>query len=238
MDRYEQQTVGVFDQQYRRVGVAAQRLYPSEQLIQFVAAHYGSLSRSERAGVKILEVGCGSGRNLWMLAKEGFAVHGADASVAALAAAATHLQEKWGVVAQLVAASFEHLPFADAYFDVICDVVSLQHTSMVGSRRALTEIYRCLRPGGRFFSYRLSDASIMYRCSGGNFLDAVTVDNIANPAMPLAHNGQTSFWSPALARKIFRECGFDLAMVERHSRSGPDDELYVEYLALVGVKPK
>jgi len=115
-------------------------------------------------------------------------------------------------------------------------VVSLQHTSIAGSRKALTEINRCLKPGGHFFSYRLSDASIMYRQSGGRFIDAVTVDNIVNLFMPLAHNGQTSFWSPALAEEMFHECGFSLEAVERHGRVAHGDGHYVEYLALVGMK--
>jgi SAM-dependent methyltransferase len=184
----------------------------------------------------MLEVGCGSGRNLWMLAKEGFAVHGVYASLTALAVARTHLQEKWGVRAQLAAAPFDSLPFADGYFDMICDVVSLQHTSIAGSRKALAEINRCLKPNGHFFSYRLSDASIMYRQSGGAFIDSVTVDNIVNSSMPLANNGQTSFWSPALAEEVFQECGFNLKALERHGRTAQGNGHYVEYLALVGMK--
>ncbi len=237
MDHYEQRTVNGFDAHYRQAGVHAQRLYPSEQLIQFVAGRYGALSSVERAQVKILEVGCGSGRNLWMLAKEGFAVYGVDASVAALPVARAHLRNKWGVAARLAAASFSCLPFAEGYFDAICDVVSLQHTSIEGSRKALTDSCRCLKPGGYFFSYRLSDASIMYRQSGGAFIDAVTVDNIADPSMPLANNGQTSFWSPDLAHQLFHECGLSLKSAERHGRVAQGSEHYVEYLALVGMKP-
>jgi SAM-dependent methyltransferase len=238
MDQHEHLTVNVFDSQYRQAGVYAQRLYPSEQLIQFVAGRYGMLSSAERAQVKILEVGCGSGRNLWMLAKEGFAVYGVDASVAALPVAKAHLRNKWGVDVHLAAASFDCLPFAEGYFDAVCDVVSLQHTSIEGSRKALAESVRCLKPGGYLFSYRLSDASIMYRQSGGKFIDAVTVDNIANPAMPLAHNGQTSFWSPDLASQLFHECGLSLKSVERHGRVVCGSDHYVEYLALIGMKPE
>ena len=236
MDSYEQQTVNSFDLQYRQAGVYAQRLYPSEQLIQFIAVHFGCLPNAERARVNILEVGCGSGRNLWMLAKEGFAVYGVDASAAALAVARAHLWDKWGVRADLAVAPFDCLPFVDEKFDAVCDVVSLQHTSIAGSRKALAEIYRCLKPGGRFFSYRLSDASIMYHRSGGAFIDAVTVDNIADPTMPLANNGQTSFWSPDLAQEIFHECDFSLKAVERHGRVAHGSGHYVEYLALVGMK--
>ena len=141
MNIHEQHTVNIFDLQYRQAGVYAQRLYPSEQLIQFIAVHFGALPHADRAQTKVLEVGCGNGRNLWMLAKEGFAVYGVDASAAALAVARCHLQDKWGVSAALTVAPFERLPFPNAYFNAICDVVSLQHTSLEGSRKALTEIH-------------------------------------------------------------------------------------------------
>jgi ubiquinone/menaquinone biosynthesis C-methylase UbiE len=162
--------------------------------------------------------------------------YGVDASAAALAVASVHLQDKWGVSTALTVAPFDRLPFPNGYFDAICDVVSLQHTSLEGSRKALTEIHRCLKSGGLFFSYRLSDASIMYHRSGGTPVDAVTVDNIADPTMPLANNGQTSFWSPALAQEILLECGLSLKAVERHGRVAHGSEQYVEYLALVGMK--
>jgi hypothetical protein len=56
--------------------------------------------------------------------------------------------------------------------------------------------------------------------------------------MPLANNGQTSFWSPDLAQKIFHECGLNLSTSERHGRTSYGGKHYVEYLALVSVKPR
>ena len=236
MDNHEKRTADLFDAGYKKAGVRAQRLYPNEQLVWFIAANYFSIPHAERHRVRILEVGCGNGRNLWMLAKEGFTVYGVDASATAIEVARTHLQDKWGVQVHLYVGSFDSLPFDNDYFDAVCDVVSLQHTSLNGSRRALAEIRRCLKPRGLFFSYRLSDASIMYQCSGGQYVDAATVDNISDPSMPLANNGQTSFWSPVIAREILQEQGFSLINVERYGRTYGGGTQYVEYLAIVGVK--
>ena len=236
MDPIAQRTVEFYDAEYRNKGLNAQRLYPNEQLVQFVATHFFAVPHHERSKVRILEVGCGSGANLWMLAKEGFDTYGMDASATGVDLAKAHLRDKWGVTATIKVGLFDNLPFDDGYFDAVCDVVSLQHTTLAGTRSALAEIRRVLKSGGLFFSYRLSDASAMYRSKGGKGLDMVTVDNIADPSMPLHDNGPTSFWSPALAREIYEEQGLILGSVERYGRTYGSESIYVEYLGIVASK--
>ena len=231
------QSIEVFDRQYLSKGLSAQRRYPSEFLIQFIASRYFKLAMSDRKSIRLLEVGCGSGANLWMMAKEGFATHGMDSSAKGLDLARQHLGEKWGVTADLRQGSFTELPYENDYFDAVVDVVSLQHLNLKDSRLALSEIARVLKPRGAFFSYRLSDASVMYQSSGGNWIDAATVDNIADPSMPLCNNGPTSFWSSGLARAIYLEIGLDLLSVERQGRTYENGAKYVEYLAITAVKP-
>jgi tRNA G46 methylase TrmB len=41
--------------------------YPGEELIRFVARNFYSFE--DRKSVKLLEVGCGTGANLWFMAK-------------------------------------------------------------------------------------------------------------------------------------------------------------------------
>lgn len=231
------QSINVFNRSYLRLGLSAQRRYPNESLIQFLASRYFKLAISDRKSIRLLEVGCGSGANLWMVAKEGFATYGMDSSAKGLDLAREHLGEKWGVTADLRQGSFLELPYENDYFDAVVDVVSLQHLNLKDSRLALSEIARVLKPGGAFFSYRLSDASVMYQSSGGNWIDAVTVDNIADPSMPLCNNGPTSFWSSGLARAIYLEIGLDLLSVERQGRTYENGAKYVEYLVITSVKP-
>ena len=172
-----------------------------------------------------------------MMAKEGFDTYGIDSSAKGLDLARQHLREKWGVSADLRQGSFTELPYESDYFDTVVDVVSLQHLNLKDSRVAFSEIARVLKPGGAFFSYRLSDTSVMYQSSGGNWIDAVTVDNIADPSMPLCNNGPTSFWSPGLVREIYREVNFDLLSVERQGRTYENGAKYVEYLVITSAKP-
>ena len=128
-----------------------------------------------KENIRILEVGCGSGANLWLIAKEGFDAYGLDASSTAINLAQKHITEKWGGTAKLQVGRFDNLPYDNDYFDVVFDIVSLQHLDLETSRVALMEINRVLKDKGLFFSYRFSDGSYMFMNSGGQFLDAATI---------------------------------------------------------------
>ena len=96
--------------------------------------------------------------------------------------------------ADLECGSVTALQYKTGFFDAVIDVVTLQHLNLRDSESALSEICRVLKPGGIFFSYRISDCSSAFLNSGGKFVDAVTVDNIANTEMPLNNSGPISFW--------------------------------------------
>jgi SAM-dependent methyltransferase len=225
-------SVSCFDTQYRLQGMGAQRSYPNESLIQFIASRYFKLGHQQRKDIKVLDVGCGSGANLWMMAKEGLQVYGLDSSAAALELARQHLHEKWSVMADLRVGSFTALPYEDAYFDAVVDVVSLQHLSLKDARLAIGEIARVLKPSGEFFSYRLSDHSVQFADLSQAKVDVATLLNIADVAMPLANNGPIAFWSPSLAGIVYEEVGMKLLSCERFGRTYSNGQ-YIEYLSLI-----
>ncbi|WP_368639831.1 class I SAM-dependent methyltransferase [Castellaniella ginsengisoli] len=219
-----------FDQAYHQKGLASQRMYPNEAMVQFVLGLFGHLAPAERQTVRILEVGCGSGANLWMLSKEGFEVYGLDASAAGLSLAETHLAKKWEVMARLAVGDFTRLPYPDRFFDAVIDVVSLQHLNLKGTSAALVEVARVLKRDGRFFSYRLSDKSCMYLRNALPMIDAATVQDIPSP-LPLANNGPTSFIGPALARHLYDAAGLIVESIQTFGRTYVSGD-FVEYMAI------
>ena len=56
--------------------------YPGEDLIRFVARNFYGVP--DRSAIRLLEVGCGPGANLWFMAREGFTVYGIDGSQTAI----------------------------------------------------------------------------------------------------------------------------------------------------------
>ena len=109
------ESIDRFEQIFRERGARAQRSYPNETMIQFFALNWFSLEFEQRKNIRILEVGCGSGANLWMLAKEGFSVFGLDSSETGLENARGHLQGKWGVQADLECGSVTALQYETGF---------------------------------------------------------------------------------------------------------------------------
>lgn len=223
-------SIEYFEDSFVRDGFASQRMYPNEALVQFMMGRFGRMEMGKRRAIRVLEVGCGSGANLWMLAKEGFEVHGLDASATGLSLAQAHLAKKWGVDAELTCGDFTHLPYSDDYFDAVIDVVSLQHLCLKGTALALSEIARVMKENGAFFSYRLSDRSVMYSRTASPMIDAATVENIT-PPLPLADNGPTSFLGPSLATMLYSDAGLSVDSIQSFARTYKSGD-FAEYLAI------
>ncbi len=123
--------------------------YPCEEVVRYVARTTRGLE--DRAGFKVLEVGCGTGANLWYIAREGFAAFGIDGSAVAVARAEKRLHEE-GLSARLQVGDAMRLPYEDGFFDLVLDVECIYANSMKDSRVILSEIERVLKLGGHFFS--------------------------------------------------------------------------------------
>ena len=233
---YQRESISHFEEEYKCYGVHSQRLYPNEALCRFMGRYFFSLDEKIRKKYSILEVGCGSGGNIWMISKEGFNTFGIDGSEEAIKICKNHLKDKWGVSAELEVARFEDLPYDNNKFDAVVDIVSLQHLNLQESDSALKEIYRVLKPDGLFFSYRLSDGSCMFNNSGGEYVDAATVDNVYDKKMPLNNNKQMSFWSPSLTKMMYEKENFHIESIEKDTRSYNNNSLLVEYLSIIAKK--
>lgn len=101
------------------------------------------------SGARILEVGCGRGIALPVLARlcEPTRLVGLDIDPELLAEAAVNLREQ-GTEAELIAADARRMPFEDGAFDVIVDFGTLFHIAR--PQAASAEIARVLAPGGTF----------------------------------------------------------------------------------------
>lgn len=104
-----------------------------------------------RPGMRVLDAGCGGGRNSHYLLQAGFEVHAADRDEQALGAfrdRARALDVDWSDE-RAVVADLARLPFPDGHFDaVVCNAV-LHFCASPGDQAAcLDELWRVLAPGG------------------------------------------------------------------------------------------
>lgn len=95
----------------------------------------------ENPGVRVLEVGCGTGHWLALVSRHGACVAGIDTSAQMLARARGHVPH-----AHLVRSGAEHLPWANASFDRVFCINALHHFR--DQPAFLGEARRVLRPGG------------------------------------------------------------------------------------------
>jgi SAM-dependent methyltransferase len=127
--------------------------YPPEELIRFMARDFGTAT--DRSLVRVLEIGCGPGPNIWYLVREGFSVAGIDGSPTAISQARERLAlEKLPQTlpqVDLRVGDFCSLPWPDATFDAVVDIEALYANPMAKIRAGIAEIRRVLRPAGVFF---------------------------------------------------------------------------------------
>ena len=101
-------------------------------------ARIGSL-----AGLRTLDVGCGIGRWLERVAREGAEATGVDLSADAVREAQRRCPS-----ATVVQRSATQLGFPGGMFDLVTSVTVLQHLPPAEQPVAIAELCRCVKPGG------------------------------------------------------------------------------------------
>jgi SAM-dependent methyltransferase len=131
------------------------RSSPNDTLLQIAA-------REWRASARLLDIGCGAGRNALPLAHAGWEVVGTDLSLPMLTAAATRVVDaELASRVRLLRASMDQLPFASARFDFIVAHGIWNLARSVGEfRLAVREAARVARPGCALFLFTFSRGTL------------------------------------------------------------------------------
>jgi ubiquinone/menaquinone biosynthesis C-methylase UbiE len=207
--------------------------YPNEELCRFVARNFWSASPSHRKRVRVLDVGCGWGANLWMLAHEGFETWGIDLSRNALRHSVTRLTD-FGLRARLAVADMGRMPFRDASFDVVVDVFSSNSFDDQGFSRFLDEVARVATPEALYFSVapsKRSDAFLHH--APARKLDENTLDGIRRPDSAFADNDYPfRFTTADEYAAALCERGFATTYSETVSRTYRSGAEYFEFVVI------
>ena len=121
--------------------------YPWDIVVSFIFRN-----RSKAKDISnnfVLEVGFGTGNNLWFAAREGFQVSGIEASISAVEIAKKRFKDD-SLVGDLRLGNFTKLPFEDDSFDIAFDRHSLACVNKENQIKSINEIKRCLNLGGKF----------------------------------------------------------------------------------------
>ncbi|MEZ0232432.1 MAG: class I SAM-dependent methyltransferase [Methylophilaceae bacterium] len=134
--------------------------YPGEDLIRFVARNF--YRAVDRKSLRILEVGCGPGANLWYLAREGFGFCGVDGSATAIEQAAQRLDAEcpgWRDYGELHVGDITQLPFSENTFDAVIDNEAISCNTYEASEAIYLEMARVCKQNGKLFSRTFAEGS-------------------------------------------------------------------------------
>lgn len=150
-------------------------------------------------GLRLLDVGCGTGHHLASLRRCGFEVAGVDGSEEML----DHARDN-NPGAEILHADVEEIPFPDASFDYVVCIEVLRY--LPDSSRCIRELARVLKPGG----VCLATAVPVFNLNG-----YWLVNRLANVAeMKKLVSLKQFFTTSAKLRREFAEAGLEDATVE------------------------
>lgn len=199
-----------------------------ENLLQsrddYAAWMWEELGYAETAGLRVLDVGCGQGIDVYRYAAAGAAATGVDLTPRHVELARAHV----GVMdldATIVEGDAETLPFPDRSFDRVSSNGVLHHTPDMD--QALREIMRVLEPGGQAriivynrnsFHYWLTQ--VLYQgLVRGWLLKERSMAGVLSRGVEYSSIGARPLvrvYSPAQVRAMLRAAGF--VNVEVHVR--------------------
>jgi len=221
------------ERSYRELGFAAQRRYPNEELLRFMGRRYFGIPREARSAIRMLEVGCGSGANLWMIAREGFEAHGLEISVTGVKLCEDMLHQ-WGTVAAISVGDMTSIPYPDRHFDAVIDVYSAYCLTEAQFGVFLNEAARVLKPGGRFFAYTPAKNSDAFRNPGASqLIDPSTLEGITRPTA--AYTGSHypfRFITGEEHAKALEQRGLSVSYNEAVSRTYQNGREYFEFVVI------
>ena len=87
--------------------------YPWDTIVSWIWRNIGNAKPSD---LNVLEVGCGTGNNLWFAAREGFNVYGIDGSESAINYARNRFSDE-GLIGEFIVGDIITLPFANHFQD-------------------------------------------------------------------------------------------------------------------------
>ena len=167
-----------YESGYRNHGKNYQRKYPNEELCRFIGRKFNTTVNKKN--IKVLEVGCGPGGNLWMLANEGFKTYGIDFTPESILLAKKNLKAR-KLKAYLSVSDMTKLNYKDNFFDVIIDIFSSCHLNHNEGEIFIKTAVRKLKKGGIFFSYFPSKKSQMFSSKyKKKLIDKSTIGKIFN----------------------------------------------------------
>lgn len=121
-------------------------IYPAESVVRFVKKNFSE-------GAKILDDGCGTGRHVEFMAREGYTPYAIDITKSGIditkARTKPYVPSDYFADGRITTGCCNHLPFADNFFDGVISYGVLYYLDEFEIKEAIGEIHRVLKPNGK-----------------------------------------------------------------------------------------
>lgn len=200
--------------------------YPAEDLVRFIKKLKKKLLKKR---IKVLEIGCGAGGNLWFFAKEKIYFDAIDISNIALAKVNKIFQNKYkkykNYKKSIISCDVLNMPESLQNYDAIIDSESLCYLSIKEFKDIENEIYKKLKKGGLFWSRIFSN-----KTSGSNSGKKVSKSFRIPSFGPLKGYGPTRILKVKDVKKIYSKFWKSIEVTEliRKNNKNIVHELIVE----------
>ncbi len=173
----------------------------------------------------VLDVGCGGGRHLVWMERQGFPAHGTDSAPNGLAHARAWL-EREACPVRIALADMRALPFRSDRFGAVIAYHVLYHGRRAEVRRAFTEVARVLRDEGLFVGTLLSTRTWKY--GEGRRLEQLTYVQERGPEAGVPHH----YCDEAEARALLAGFDVDSLALDEYSDDEGHRHSHWEFVAI------
>lgn len=156
------------------------QLYPWDSVVSFVY-NQRPVNKCSK-DIAILEIGCGTGSNLWFAAREGHSVSGTDCSKLAIEKAVCRFQSE-SLTGTFHVCDFPELPFNDASFDLVIDRAAITHVGISTANQTIQQVRRVMKNHAKFFCNTYSDYSSSFKGTvdiGDGLVGSITQGSLKN----------------------------------------------------------
>lgn len=203
--------------------------YPNECIVRFI---FKELSHNNKKDIRVLDLGCGTGNNIWMLAKEGFDTYAFDGSSAALELNKKRLTEMQ-LSAHLSRGDFLYLAYNNDFFDVVIDDAGIEANTFENIPYIFKEVYRVLKKGGTYFG-RLISTESKSSMSAGFEIEKNTFTETKGDF--LTRKRVIHFFEYEEIRHLTGECGFSNVKIDYIIISNDNSKDFVKFWLLEATK--
>lgn len=200
--------------------------YPSLSVIKCISRNF--YKYQDRKSIKILEIGSGTGANLWFCAREGFSIYALEGSQTAIETMESRFKEE-GLI-QYIQKNYpgDYLHtldnIEDNTIDAILDIESLYCNNFEKSQKIIEKCFNKLKSGGVMLSQTFADGTYGIK---GEEIDYHAVIPIEGP---MAGKGFTRYTTKDDIKKLYKIDNNEITNIERLEQHLNNGQIIKEWI--------